>query len=156
MHQTAHQPAASSTFFEDLQLGATYTSATAMLNLEEQLDFARQWDPQPMHLDAEAAKLSPFGKLVGSGWHTLCTTIRLMVEAKPFGDTPLLGMQVDDIRFHKPLVAGMTLHAVGEIVGLKPSSKGGRGYVQFKVTTYADGDIIASQQWTMLVPGRPA
>jgi acyl dehydratase len=143
-------------YFEDLTLGATYTSHKRTLGLEEQLAFARDWDPQPMHLDAEAAQTSPFGKLVGSGWHTLCTTIRLMVEAKPFGDTPLLGMQVDDIRFHKPLLAGMTLHAVGEVVGLRPSSKGGRGYVQFRVTTYADGEVIATQQWTMLVPGRPA
>jgi len=142
-------------YFEDLNIGDTFKSGSLTLGLDDQIDFATQWDPQPMHTDADAAKAGMFGQLIGSGWHTLCSTIKLMVEAKPFGETQLLGMQVDDIRFHKPLLAGMTLTAVGEVVDMRPSSEGGRGYVGFKVTTYADGDVIITQKWTMLVPARP-
>lgn len=139
-------------FFEDLIVGEIYKSGTETLSQENIIDFAKQFDPQPMHTDPELAKQSLFGKLVGSGWQSLSSTIRLLVEAKPFGETPLIGVNVDNVRFHKPLLPGATLQAFMEIEALTPSSKPERGYVTVKVTTKSNGEDIVTQNWRMLIP----
>lgn len=139
-------------YFEDLSVGSIYESGTKKLELDEIIEFAEEFDPQPMHTDVEKAKDSFFGQLIGSGWQTLSTTIRLLVDSKPFGETALIGMQVDEVRFIAPLIPGATLQAFMEIIELTPSSKGTRGYVSVKVTTKADGKEMLTQKWKMLIP----
>lgn len=139
-------------YFEDLKVGEVYESVTETLSQDDIIDFAKQFDPQPMHTDPEGAKNSLFGQLVGSGWQSLSSTIRLLVEAKPFGETPLIGVNVDNVRFWKPLLPGATLQAFMEIEELVPSSKPERGYVLVKVTTKADDEVIVTQNWRMLIP----
>ncbi len=141
-------------FWEDLKIGQTYTSGTLTLDKDEMIAYAKIFDPQPMHIDEEKAKDSFFGRLIGSGWHALSSTIRLMAESKPFGETPLVGMEVDKIRFMAPLLPDVTLRAKMEIVELKESKKPGRGYVRVHVTTTADDKPIVSQEWFMLMPTR--
>ncbi len=119
--------------------------------------YAEVFDPQAMHTDAAAGEAGPFGKLVASGWHTLSLTMRLMVEARPFGDTPLIGMGVDEIRFARPVTAGMRLHAEAEVVEVRASTRGDRGYVRMVVRTVDEGgEVVASQVWSVVVPGRGA
>jgi len=142
-------------YFEDLSIGEIYKSGTKKLSLEEIITFAKEFDPQPMHTDASAAKEGFFGELIGSGWQSLATTIRLLVDSKPFGDVPLVGMHVDEVRFMAPLLPDSTLQAFMEIVELEKSSKAGRGYVHVKVTTKANGKDILSQKWKMLIPTKP-
>ncbi|MFT7144102.1 MAG: acyl dehydratase [Alphaproteobacteria bacterium] len=139
-------------FFNDLKVGEVYVSGTKKIKLDEVIAFATEFDPQPMHTDVEAAKEGFFGELIGSGWQTLSTTIRLMVDSKPFGETPLIGMQVDEVRFLSPLRPGATLQAFMEIIELQASKKPGRGYVLVKVTTKADDKEILTQKWRMLIP----
>lgn len=139
-------------FYEDLKVGEVYTTGTQTFSQDDIIEFATEFDPQPMHLDPEKAKDSLFGQLVGSGWQSLSTTIRLLVDSKPFGETPLIGVNIDNVRFWKPLLPGATLQAFMEVKELIPSSKPGRGYVSVKVTTQADGVDIVTQTWRMLVP----
>lgn len=139
-------------FFEDLKIGQVFKSGTKKLELDELISFAKEFDPQPMHTDVEAATEGFFGQLVGSGWQTLSSTIRLLVDEKPFGNNPLIGMQVDDVRFVAPLLPGVTLQAFMEITELKESKKPGRGYIDVFVTTKADGKAILTQKWRMLMP----
>lgn len=139
-------------FYEDLKIGDIYKTGSKSFSQDDIIAFATEFDPQPMHIDPEGAKESLFGQLVGSGWQSLSTTIRLLVDAKPFGDTPLIGVNIDNIRFWKPLLPGATLQAFMEIKGLTPSSKPERGYVNVTVTTQADGIDIVTQDWRMLVP----
>lgn len=143
-------------YFEDLKIGDVYTSGTKTLSLEEIIEFAKEFDPQPMHTDVEKAKESFFGQLVGSGWQTLSSTIGMLVDAKPFGETALIGMHVDEVRFIAPLLPDSTLQASMEITGLTPSSKGGRGYVDVFVTTTSNGKAILTQKWKMLIPCKKA
>lgn len=142
-------------YFDDLKVGETFTTGSKTISLEEIIAFAKEYDPQPMHTDVEAAKHSFFGTLVGSGLHTLTTTMRLVVDAKPFGETPLVGMQVDEVRLLSPLYPNSTLSASLEILELTPSSKGGRGYVRAKITTRSGDKELATQKWLMLMPNRP-
>lgn len=135
-------------YWEDLHVGQVFETAKKTLNKEEMIAFAKEYDPQPMHLTDEGGAASMFGQYIGSGWQTLCTTIRLMVEAKPLGDTPLIGMQLDEIKFLKPLLPDANLQAKAEILELWPSkSNPKRGYIRFLVTTESNGKLIASQRW---------
>src|SRR5450631_4029064 len=68
-------------FLDDFQVGQCFTSETHQIDTAQIKAFARQFDPQPFHLDEEAAKASLFGGLVASGWHTAALTMRLLVES---------------------------------------------------------------------------
>ena len=143
-------------YWDDLEVGQVYKSGTIVLGKDQLVEFAQTFDPQPMHTDEEKAKDSFFGQLVGSGWHTLSSTIRLLAEARPFGETPLIGMEVDKVRFLKPLLPNSELQAIMEVIDLRPSRKGGKGYVRVKVTTTANCEPILTQEWLMLMPRKNA
>ena len=143
-------------FFEDILVGERVRTGSFTLSRESIVEFARQYDPQPMHLDEAAAKSSIFGALVASGWQTLGVTMRLMVEAMPFGGTPLIGIEVDEIRFKRPVLPGDTLAAEMEITEKRPSkTRPDRGILKGQTTTFNQKGVeVASQLWTMLIPLR--
>lgn len=143
-------------YFEDLNLGHKIVTGSYTVSREEIVTFATQYDPQPMHMDEEAAKHSVFGELVASGWHTLALTMRLMVLAKPLGDIPLVGLGGDEVRFLRPLRPNDVVHVEAEITDKKPSSKPGRGHVEVSLKTFANGQLILTEKWRTLVPARPA
>src|ERR1700692_3977406 len=68
-------------YLDDLHVGQRFTSATHVVDAAQIKAFARQFDPQPFHLDEEAAKGTMFGGLVARGWHTAAITMRLQVES---------------------------------------------------------------------------
>jgi len=140
--------------FEDLRIGQSFETEGVTVTAGDVFAFAAAYDPQPMHLDERAAREGFFGELVASGWHTLCLTMRLMVRARPFGSTPLIGVRVDDARFMRPLVPPETIRAVAEITGLRRSGAPGRAYATLDVETRVGDEAIARQTWTVLVPTR--
>ena len=144
-------------FFEDVQVGDKTITGTKKITREEIIDFANLYDPQPMHLSDEGGKNSLFGELVASGWHTFTLTMRLVVDAKPLGETPLIGMKVQDVHLIKPLKPDDEIYAVSEIVSKKESSsKPHVGYASVKTITYTtDDQPIAEQVWVILIPKRP-
>jgi acyl dehydratase len=144
-------------YFEDIQPGERIRTGSFMLTRDSIIEFARHYDPQPMHLDEEAAKATFFGRLVASGWQTLGITMRLMVEARPFGENPLIGIEVGEIRFKRPVLPGDRLSAEMEIVDKRPSKTWPeRGILKGRtITTNQKGAEVASQLWVMLIPRRP-
>jgi acyl dehydratase len=84
--------------FDDLALGMRFKSPEKRVTREEIKRFASEYDPQSYHLDEEAAKQSVFGGLAAAGWHTAAMAMRLIVDTRPFGPHPLLGMGVDELR----------------------------------------------------------
>ena len=86
-------------YFEDLAVGQTFESGTVTVETEAIKAFAAEFDPQPFHLDEEAARASLFGGLVASGWHTAAITMRLLVggDLKVVGG--LIGMGVEELRW---------------------------------------------------------
>lgn len=107
--------------FEDLAPGLRFKTGTLTLDAEAIIAFARQYDPQPFHTDAKAAKDTFFGELVASGWHTMATTMRLIVdgEFQPAGG--VIGGGVDEFRWPIPVRPGDTLTVVSEVVESRPS-----------------------------------
>ncbi len=70
-------------YLEDLSVGDVFVSKTHALDAEQIVDFASQFDPQPFHLDPEAAQDTLFQGLAASGWHTAALTMKLLVESFP-------------------------------------------------------------------------
>ncbi|MEI9811827.1 MAG: MaoC/PaaZ C-terminal domain-containing protein [Acidobacteriota bacterium] len=79
-------------YLDDLHIGEKFEVGSIVVEEDELLSFARRFDPQPMHIDREAAAKGPFGDLIASGWHTAALVMRLNAEAHILGDTPVLGM----------------------------------------------------------------
>lgn len=111
---------------------------------DEIIAFAREYDPQPFHLDKEAAKRSLFGGLCASGWHTAGIMMRLLVD-NMIGSAASMGSPgVDQLRWVKPVRPDDTLFLKGEIIAVKPSqSKPDRGIVTMRHDTFnQDGALI--------------
>ena len=106
-------------YLEDLHVGQRFESAPHKLDTAQIKAFAAEFDPQPFHLDEEAAKDSIFKGLAASGWHTAALTMRMLVEAMPLADG-LVGAELQ-LAWPKPTRPGMTLQVFSEIVDIKPS-----------------------------------
>lgn len=107
--------------FEDLVLGETRTSRSMTVTEAEIIAFARRYDPQWFHSDAELAKDSVFGEVVASGIHVLALWRQLDHEIN--GDIDFVcGVGIDDLRLKRAVRAGDVIHVTSEIVELRPSS----------------------------------
>ena len=144
-------------WFDDLAVGGRCSGGPTTPTRDEALAFAAAFDPQPYHLDEAAAERSVFRGLALSGWHTAALTMRLLVEARPFGDHPILGLGVDELRWLGPVRPGDTLRLEGQILALTPSRSKPQGTVRMKITLFNQrGEPVYSLVPTMIVPRRPA
>jgi acyl dehydratase len=143
-------------FLEDFAIGQVFATGKLQVDTDQIKSFAKEFDPQPYHLDEEAAQKSPFRGLAASGWHTAALTMRLLVDGdfKPAGG--ILGVGFDALSWPKPVRPGDELHAKSEILEVRPSkSKPDRGTIRVRTTTYNQNDE-AVQEFTgnLLVPRR--
>jgi acyl dehydratase len=130
-------------YLDDLTVGQRFTSGTHTLGAAEMQRFASDFDPQPFHLDEEAARGTLFGGMVASGWHTAATTMRLIVA----GGLPIAGGIIGtggELLWTKPVRPGDTLQVECEILAITPSrSKPDRGRVTVRcVTLNQDGEVV--------------
>src|SRR5215467_991497 len=112
--------AANGLFLEDLRVGQRFSSAAHTIDAAQIKAFAVQFDPQPFHLNGEAAKPTLFGGLAASGWHTAAITMKLLVES----GLPLSGGIIGsggEISWPKPTRPGDTLYVASEIEEVTPS-----------------------------------
>src|SRR5438874_13008076 len=107
-------------YFEDLKAGDRFKSVTYQVSEEEIINFAREFDPQPFHLDAGVARQTMFGSLIASGWHTAAITMRLFVQTLNFAEGAV-GLGVDELRWPAAVKAGDVLEVETEIVDLRLS-----------------------------------
>jgi len=133
----------SKTFYEEFAVGDASETGRYRVSPEEALAFARAYDPQPFHLDADAAKASFFKRLVISGWQTAAITMRLLVDARSAEGGVLIGMGVDELRWTAPVAPGDELRVRSEVVEMK-SWPGGkpRGIVRFRNETINQDDVV--------------
>lgn len=128
---------------DDLQPGMRFKSAEHAIDETQIKAFATQFDPQPFHLDAEAAKTTLFGGLAASGWHTAAITMRLLVG----GGLPLAGGIIGasgELSWPKPTRPGDVLQVESEVVSVTPSrSKPDRGMAVMRCETRNQkGDVL--------------
>ena len=145
-------------YFEDLAVGQRFGTGTGTVEPEMIKAFAAEFDPQPFHLDEEAARGSPFGGLVASGWHTAALTMRLLVGGDLRVVGGLIGLGVEELSWPRPVRPGDVLRVESEVLGLRPSgSKPDRGIVRVRNTTLnGEGQPVMVQVVTMIMPRRPS
>lgn len=122
-------------YLDDLTVGQRFSSAAHALDAEQIKAFARQFDPQPFHLDEEAAKATFFGGLAASGWHVAAITMKLLVgDGAPFaGGVIGAGGEIAWPRATRP---GDVLHVESEVLEITPSrSRPDRGMVTMRSET---------------------
>ena len=143
-------------WFDDLKLGMRFKGGEVAVTREDIKRFATEFDPQPMHLDEEAAKQTAFKGLAASGWHTAAMAMSLAVEIRPFGPHPLIGLGVDDLRWMMPVRHGDVLRIEGEVVELTPSRTKPQGVAKIKWTAYNQrGEAVYTFTPIGIVPRRP-
>ena len=144
-------------FFEDIEIGDSLTTGSLTVTEEAIIAFAREYDPQIFHLDAEAAKSTMFGGLIASGWQTTAWTMRLLVDAGSLGASGGLGLGVDELRWKKPVFPGDTLHSVSEVIEKRASASRPTGIVRFQTKTLNQhGEVVLSQTTSVMFQRRPA
>jgi acyl dehydratase len=144
-------------WFDDLAVGMRFRSSETTVTREDIKRFATEFDPQPFHLDEAAAERTALRGLAASGWHTAAMSMRLMVEARPFGPHPLLGLGVDDLRWLAPVRPGDVLHLEGEVIELTPSKTKPQGIARIKWTALNQrGEPVYTFTPIGVVPRRPA
>jgi len=142
-------------YFEDLHVGQRFVSGTHLIDAEQIQAFAKQFDPQPFHLDAEAAKKTFFEGLVASGWHTASISMRLLTESGMNLAGGLIGAG-GEISWPKPTRPGSILHVECEITELRSSkSRPDRGIVTVRNETRdQNGEIVQILVAKLVVPKR--
>lgn len=137
-------------YFEDHEVGERFRFGEYRITAEEIVEFARRYDPQPVHVDEAAARESRFGGLVASGWHTAAMTMKLLVDGR-IGDVASAGARgVDDLRWHEPVTPGDVLSVEVETVEMEPSTiLPGVGDVHADVTCL-DGSNEPVVTWRLL------
>jgi len=149
-------PPAKGLYLDDLHVGQMFSSGLYEMDEDRMKEFAAEFDPQPFHLDEEAAQHSVFRGLAASGWHTASATMRLMVT----GGLPLAGGMVGlsaDIKWDRPTRPGDTLRVNCEIIEIAPSrSKPNQGVVTVRcVTVNQEGDHVQVMTTKILMFKRP-
>ncbi|MDN5933101.1 MAG: MaoC family dehydratase [Pseudonocardia sp.] len=132
--------------FEDLTPGRVFELGTAVVDRDEMVAFARRFDPQPFHVDEDAAAASWFGRLAASGWFTAGLWMRLYVDGVLSRATSLGSPGGEDIRWPAPVFAGDELRATMEIVEARRSrSRPGLGLVTLRAGLHrGDTEVFRS------------
>ena len=143
-------------WFDDLKVGMRFKSEAVTVSKDDIIRFAKEYDPQPFHMDEEAAKKTILGGLAASGWHTAAIAMRLAASTKCFGPHPLFGAGVDDLRWLMPVRPGDSIHLEGELVELVPSRSKPHGVARVKWTAYNQaGEAVYTFNPIAIVPSRP-
>jgi len=143
-------------YLEDFAAGQRIQTPSVEVTRDDTTGFASRFDPQPMHLDDEAAAQGPLKGLSASGWHTTALAMRMIVDTDPFEGAPVLGLGVDELRWPNPVRPGDKLSGEIEIVSVTPSkSKPTHGVVRIHVTARNQkGDVVLSMFPNLWVPRR--
>lgn len=128
-------------YLEDFSVGQIFRSGKLRVDEEQIRRFASEFDPQPFHLDDQAALHTIFRGLAASGWHTAALTMRLLVESefKPAGG--IIGAGFDELRWPRPVRAGDELRVESEVLEVRPTnSRPEQGMIKVRTTTLNGND----------------
>ena len=145
-----------SRYLKDFTPGQIYRTGKKRMDVADIKRFAREFDPQPFHLDEEAAKSSMFGGLAASGWHTAAMTMRMLVDSEFKAANGLIGAGFDELKWPKPVRPGDELRVEMEVLEARASkSRPEMGFVKFRMTTLnQNGEAVQIGVCNLVVPTR--
>ncbi len=142
-------------YFNDFAVGQRFETGTYTLDSEELFEFARRYDPQPFHLNAEAAARSVFRGIAASGWHTAALTIKLLVESDLAIAGGIVGRVIETLEWPRPVRAGDTLVVRSEVLDVSASRSRPGGKVRMlSETLNQEGEVVQAMTALLLVPAR--
>jgi acyl dehydratase len=140
-------------YVEDIEVGQHWEPGSVTVTEEEIVEFATQYDPQPIHVDPAAAD-EQFGGLIASGWHTAAACMRPFATEVLSGIAIVAALGIDDLRWHEPVRPGDTLDVAVTVTDVEPWDDR-RGKVTFQVVgTNQDGDRVHSRRDLVIVERR--
>jgi acyl dehydratase len=145
-------------YLEDMKIGQKASFGNYHVTRDEVIDFASKYDPQPFHLDDDAAAKTHFGRLSASGWHTAAMTMSMLVENLKNAKQAGLGSPgLDELRWLKPVYPGDTLRVETELTDVRPSrSRPEMGSIHSLVTVFNQDDVpVMTMKSIGLVATRP-
>jgi len=135
--------------FEDLTPGTVFDLGTTVIDRDEMIAFARRFDPQPFHLDEQAAKESIFGGLAASGWFTSSLWMRAYVDELLCRSTALGSPGGDEIYWPAPVFAGDELRCAMEVLEARVSRKRPEmGVVTLRATMHRGDTLVMRSRFT--------
>ncbi|MFP4275775.1 MAG: MaoC family dehydratase [Paracoccaceae bacterium] len=124
-------------WFEDMPVGFRYETGWRGLDEDAITGFARQWDPQPFHIDRQAAAASAYGGIIASGFHTLLTAFNLCYETGLWAEASMGASGIERVRFLRPVRPGDRLRVEAEVIASRPSaSRPDRGRTVFRYSVF--------------------
>ena len=145
-------------YLEDMKIGQKASFGNYRVTRDEVIDFASKYDPQPFHLDDDAAAKTHFGRLSASGWHTAAMTMSMLVENLKNAKQAGLGSPgLDELRWLKPVYPGDTLRVETELTDVRPSrSRPEMGSIHSLVAVFNQDDVpVMTMKSIGLVATRP-
>lgn len=145
-------------YLEDFEVGQIYKAGPIRVGEDEIRAFAGAYDPQPFHLDHDAARNSIFRGIAASGWHTAAITMRLLVESsfKPAGG--IIGAGFEEVRWPRPVPPGDELRTESEVLEVRPSkSRPEQGMIKVRTNTLnQNGEAVQVSVGNLVVQRRPS
>lgn len=129
-------------YFEEFEIGGSIETRAETVTEDSVIRFAKEWDPQPFHLDRAAAERSVFGRLVGSGLQTIALTSRLFHDTGVFAGTVVAGRGFDESRFLKPLYPGDTIRVKATVLDREKVPGRAYGSVRIRMETMNQNDEV--------------
>jgi acyl dehydratase len=151
-------PEQATRYFEDYAPGLTVDCGTFSVSEADIIAFAKEYDPQPFHVDPVGAVDGPFGGLIASGWQTTALMMRQVVERFISPESSLGAAGIDEIRWPRPVRPGDTLHVTMTVLEARRSgSKPDRGIVRSRAeVTNQDGAVAMTLTAVNFISARPA
>jgi acyl dehydratase len=142
-------------YFEDFQPGAVNEYGPRRVSREEIIAFAAEFDPQPMHLDEEAARASMLGGLAASGWHTCCMMMRMVADGFVLNSASMGAPGIDEVRWLAPLRPGRQIRVRATVLDTRvSSSRPNMGLVKMLFEVIDDTGVTVMTLNNSLMMGR--
>jgi acyl dehydratase len=151
-------PSAAPRYWDDYEVGQKFPLGSATFTEQEIVDFARQFDPQPFHIDVEAASQSMYGGIIASGWHIAAKMMRLFVDNYVDRRTALGSPGLDELRWLKPVRGGDVLTGWVECAGkVESKSRPTMGIIhEHWHVTNQKGELVMTTKGINMVRRRPS
>jgi acyl dehydratase len=144
-------------YFEDFKPGNVIEHGPRLVTREEIVAFAAEFDPQPMHLDEDAARASMLGGLAASGWHTCCLMMRMAADSFVLNSSSMGAPGVDEVKWLKPLRPGSHITLRTTVLDTRTSnSRPEMGFVKVRMEVLDDERAILMVLTTSMIMGRRA
>ena len=145
-------------FFDDLAVGFTFETPAHLFTQDDIIAYAQVYDPQPFHIDPEAAARSIYGGIIASGFHTMLVAFNLWLKAGIWNEASMGSPGMREVQWRRPVRPGDRLRIRAEVVGSSPSrSRADRGRIEVRTDVLNQADeLVMSYTATHILKRKPA